>query len=144
MEEKRNISLLYWEKATDQDTLTLDEKLDIFEMELGLSGMMYYANKPLSEWDEEDLAEVEIDYDKWLDNPRDPDHMSFYELAMRSPYWPGVSIYNHLGVDEVSALGLAYIEGDHPGSSFCAVQYAGDLAHLNRALASSGLNMLVR
>lgn len=129
----------------EYDKLSLDEKLDVFEREIGLRWMMMdYANKPISEWNEDDLAGVEIDYDGWLNNPRDPEYMSFHELAMRSCYWPGVEIYNHLGDEKASALGLAYIEGDHPGSSFCAVHSAGDLANLNKALTKSGLNMLVR
>ena len=126
------------------DTCTLRGKLSVFEEQLGLDEMMKYTNKPLSQWNRNDLAEVERDYNEWLDEPREPETLSFREGALRSPYWPGIEIYEQLW-QEIAALGLVYVEGDAPfGSSFCGVRYDGDLIDLNNALAKGGLNMVVR
>ena len=62
---------------------------------------------------------------------------------MIGPYWPGVEIFENLGWDKARILGVQIIEGDHPGSSFMAARFVGDVETLNREIAEFGMNLVV-
>ena len=40
------------------------------------------------------------------------------------------------------SIGLDYVEGEFPGSSFCAVRFRGEVEQLNAILYKNGLNAL--
>lgn len=125
------------------DTLTLNEKVEVFEDQHGIDELLEYVDKALSQWNEDDLAILEsIDRD-WLDEPLDPEFMGDYQAARYTEYWPGIEVYESIGVQETDAIGLWLVQGDHPGSSFCGVRFDGNLDDLNSALSTAKLNMVV-
>lgn len=82
--------------------------------------------------------------ENWLEEPIDPEYLSFRQSMALSEYWPGVDLVDELGYDRSKELGLALIEGECPGSSFSAVKYYGDdLGELNRAFFKEGINLQV-
>ena len=100
--------------------------------------------KPVPNWDEQDVLDFESRAYGWLDKPCDPESFSFRDSARYSPYRVGLDLYEGLSRDVFEKIGHRYIEGDHPGSSFCGVRFEGGVDQLNNALASHGLNLVVR
>jgi hypothetical protein len=100
--------------------------------------------------DEEDPADVILSADRideldsclenYLDEEIDPEVGSFREQMDNSEYWIGGWLYDNLPSDAFRASGLDYVEGEFPGSSFCAVRYRGDIGELNAVLLRNGLN----
>lgn len=125
------------------DYFTLEEKIEVFEDRHGIDGLLDYVDKPLSQWNEDDLAVLESINRDWLDELQSNEILEGYEAATYTEYWPGVKVYETMDSITADDLGLVLVEGDHPGSSFCGVRFDGNLEDLNSALFRAGLNMVV-
>jgi hypothetical protein len=79
-----------------------------------------------------------------LDDTIDPERVSMHALASCGVWGTALDLYDSLTSEENERLGLEYVEGDSPGSSFAAVAFSGDLADLNRDLEAMGMNLVVR
>ena len=92
----------------------------------------------------DDFAEYpSFDREEWLGTQIDIEDLSMREVAMIGPYWPGVEIFEQLGWEQADTLGVQLVEGDHPGSSFMAAQFIGDVETLNIKIAEFGMNLAV-
>ena len=104
----------------------------------------------LLDTDPDDPAELEswVDaLDAWLDEQLDPEEVSglgFLELtADENPYAIAVELYDKIGINEAHELGLAYIDGEHPGSSFFGVKVVKDIETVNARLRAHGYNLVI-
>jgi hypothetical protein len=109
-------------------TLTVDQQDGVICEALGVEN---FAEHP------------SFDRGDWLGSQIDIENLSLREAAMIGPYWPGIEIFEFLGWDEASRLGVEIIEGDHPGSTFMAAQFVGDVKVLNGEIANLGMNLVV-
>jgi len=100
--------------------------------------------KPSGGWSYQELAEIETILGDVLDEPADPENLSFHQLLTYGPQRAGNVILDNLPASDCDRLGIYLVEGEHPGSDFCAVRYEGALDDLNLALARNGLNTVVR
>ena len=92
----------------------------------------------------DDFAEYpSFNREEWLGTQIDIEGLSMREAAMIGPYWPGVEIFEQLGWEQADTLGVQLIDGDHPGSSFMAAQFIGDVETLNPKIAEFGMNLTV-
>jgi hypothetical protein len=127
------------------DQLTAESRLEFYIDHFGRD----YLQDILRE-DEEDPDDVALSPDRieeldsclenYLDEEIDPEVGSFREQMNNSEYWIGGWLYDNLPSDAFRASGLDYVEGEFPGSSFCAVRYRDDIGELNAVLLRSGLN----
>jgi hypothetical protein len=99
--------------------------------------------KPHRKWSEEDLPFLEKQFREELDQPEDPDYLSFRMNAVCSEYSAGITLLDELGDERSKELGLYLVEGEHPGSSFCGVGFDGALEELNLELVRRGLNLSI-
>ena len=88
-----------------------------------------------------DLSPEEIA--KRLDEWVDVDELSPYEAASHGEHALGIDLYEELSREEAQELGVEFVEGECPGSSFCAVFFADDVDALNKKLAEKRSSMRV-
>ena len=81
---------------------------------------------------------------EWLDSDVEVDDLSIREGMTYSPYGPPIEFYDHMPYADSEKIGLALIEGDHPGSSFAGVQLLNTPEDANRELQKLGINVIVR
>jgi len=135
----------------DYDWLSIDEKVKQLltyagygdERELFIN--FEQISKPRSGWHQRALARIEKEIGGILDEPIDPDLMTFDDLMRHGPHVPGTYVLDHLPPEEQERLGLKLVEGLSPGNdNFCGVRFKGDVDELNEALARHGINVVVR
>ncbi len=127
------------------DSLTGQSRLDFYIAhwgEDGLHDLLRYdkdeTQKPSSLIDRLDELDEQLGF--WLNDELDPEEGSFREQLDNSSYWIGGWLYDNLSSQTFQQAGLDYVEGEHPGSSFCAVRYRGEIEQLNSVLFRNGLN----
>ena len=86
------------------------------------------------------LDEIDNSLEAYFADELDPGTGSFRYILENSQYWIGAWLHDNLPADALQRLGLEYVEGDQPESSFCAVRYTGSLEQINTALLTCGLN----
>lgn len=107
----------------------------------GLDGM---TTEEMHAWYQEYFGDDfdEAYFSEFMEEWVDPDMTSFEFIGMHSEYWVGVHLYNASDPGLVDDAGLALVEGEYPGSSFCGVKLRNPLPEANMALAAHGLNMV--
>ena len=80
---------------------------------------------------------------EWLDSDVEVDDLSIREGMTYSPYGPPIEFYDQLPYADSEKIGLALIEGDHPGSSFAGIQLLNTPDDANRELQKLGINVIV-
>jgi hypothetical protein len=86
------------------------------------------------------LDELDNGVETYFADVLDPGEGSFRIVLEKSRYWIGAWLYDNLLADEMRRLDLAYVEGNEPESSFCAIRYTGSLEQINSVLFTSGMN----
>ena len=80
---------------------------------------------------------------EWLDSDVEVDDLSIREGMTYSPYGPPIEFYDQLPYADSEKIGLALIEGDHPGSSFAGIQLLNTPDDANRELQKLGINVII-
>ena len=80
---------------------------------------------------------------EWLDSDVEFDDLSLREGMTYTPYGPPIEFYDQLPYADSEKIGLALIEGDHPGSSFAGIQLLNTPDDANRELQKLGINVIV-
>lgn len=100
------------------------------------------------EWDEwlakapeDDVNWLESRIRKWLDDK--PDVGAEYEwLPPMNTLTPESRAYSFFKVQDdelLDALGIVFVEGDHPGSTYFGAEFHGDIDEANRIAESEGI-----
>ena len=130
------------------DDLSVEDQADTLIDHFGYDGQTladeFEIVKPTGGWSYRELVDIELMLGDVLDEPADPENLSFYQLLTHGPQRAGKVILDQLPVSDCDRLGIYLVEGEHPGSDFCAVCCKGELDDLNLALARNGLNIIVR
>ena len=80
---------------------------------------------------------------EWLDSDVEFDDLSLREGMTYTPYGPPIEFYDQLPYADSEKIGLALIEGDHPGSSFAGIQLLNTPDDANRELQKLGINVII-
>lgn len=130
------------------DTLSIKEKVETLLDHWGYDektlAQDYEIIRPPKGWDAQSIAEIESTFGDLLDDQVDTEDLSFNDQLRYGPYSVGKDVLDVFNQEEQKELGLWIVEGEHPGSDFCGVRFAGDIDELNEALARHGVNIRVR
>lgn len=136
----------------EYDNKSWDEKKYFLEMECDAAEnyQITHADEFSDGWNgeytEAQYRSMEASIQDWLDEPIDIEELSMLEGMTYTEHWPVTEIMSGLSSKDADALMLAFVEGEHPGSSFAGVKYIGDISDLgilNNALAQKGMNLVV-
>ena len=98
-------------------------------------------------WTEEELHSavewLEKEHKDWLDANADHDELSTWDLQHWGRHAIGFHLLEELPDEEIRKLGLAIVDGDHPGSNFYAVHCEASAGELAVAVARAGMNIVV-
>jgi hypothetical protein len=127
------------------DDMSRHERYDFYREHMGEGWLKHHLRNDIEEHDDVKLSyarlgELDNSLEAYFIDVLDPGEGSFRDVVEKSRYWIGAWLYDNLPAVEMRRLGLAYVEVDEPGFSFCAVRYSGSLGQINTALFTCGLN----
>ena len=98
------------------------------------------------DYTETQYQSMEASIQDWLDEPIDIEELPQLSGMSYTEYWPVTEIMGALNNKDANTLMLAFVEGEHSGSSFSGIKYMGDISDLetlNDAFAKKGMNLIV-
>jgi len=144
--------------ADDGDGYLIDSSMEYYDFSLptfrehldleGLGPKQLKTRLKQEEWRFEHLISDSGNWNidevqEWLDSDVEVDDLSIREGMTYSPYGPPIEFYDQLPYADSEKIGLALIEGDHPGSSFAGIQLLNTPDDANRELQKLGINVIV-
>jgi hypothetical protein len=127
------------------DDMSRQERYNFYREHMGEGWLKHHLRNDVEEHDDVKVSYARLDeldnsLEAYFADVLDPGEESFRDVVEKSRYWIGAWLYDNLPAETLQRLKLAYVEGDEPEGSFCAIRYTGSLEQINTELFSSGMN----
>jgi len=113
----------------------LEAQLDALPEEPEEGASAWLLNLTITQFEDVVVTEIE----KWFGEPPDWSFEDDYLPESGTAQGAALELFRDMESDELAALGVEVIEGEHPGSTYYAAQLIGGIDEANRAAEAGGI-----